>query len=212
MYAIEFSGIALALVVSVIAPGVMLIGNAWVTSKQKREDWARQDAVEARAKQASDDLLASTRENARFNAENARTNAEAVVQARANQETQERKLKEIKDLSEVTHALVNSDMTASMRARRDNLAVMVVLMKEVVDSKEAAGVAPSPEALAAIVAIHAEIAALDRDIEERVRGQHTAEIQARHDGEPQQVVIVATEPVPVTVVGAQEQEQEPPQS
>ena len=85
------------------------------------------------------------------------------------------KLKQVEDLGIVTHALVNSDKTASMRDAREGLIVTLALMREVVSLKEVAGKTPTPETVAATEALVTRIATMQKDIDDRTAQQLAAE-------------------------------------
>jgi len=85
------------------------------------------------------------------------------------------KLKQVEDLGIVTHALVNSDKTASMRDSREGLIVTLALMREVISLKEVAGKVPTPETVTAVEALVTRIATMQKDIDDRMAQQAAAE-------------------------------------
>lgn len=85
------------------------------------------------------------------------------------------RLRTVEDTTTITHALVNSDKTASMKARLDGARVNLALMREVLSLKKAQGHAPTDESLIAIADLEQQIQTLHTDIEERLSQQKAAE-------------------------------------
>lgn len=134
-------------------PGIVAVGVivgplflAWLTGRQrsaeKREDWARQDAVADKV-----DAVAS---QARKAAELLRTRQDEVAG----------KLNQI-------HDLVNSNLTTQMEEALAALTQQVVLMREVVDLNRAAGREPSRAAIEAIGIIEAKVGELHAKLADR---------------------------------------------
>jgi uncharacterized membrane-anchored protein YhcB (DUF1043 family) len=152
-------------------------------------EWARQDAVAARAAQAADDLAAVQKQIADHAAEAASlllAKQEAAVQAQqnvaaqaaeaarllvANNELVARTSSGISDQLGVIHTLVNSNMTAEMQARFDAIKRELAMMREVVELKKANGLEPTPEVLAEIAATEASLHELDAALTDRRKAQ-----------------------------------------
>jgi len=140
------SGLWVALVVAVVGPAVL----SWLSSRQrraeKREDWARQDAVAAKvdaaavkAAEAAELLLAAN---------------ERVAKAAADTNSK----------LDVIHVLVNSKLTETEQRVVDAMTITLKTMKEVVSLKEQLNVTPSPQSLAHIRETEDRIAELERDL------------------------------------------------
>jgi hypothetical protein len=110
-------------------------------TKDREADWAHQDAIAAKA---AKELKTS---NGRI--------AEAV-------EVTNGKL-------DVVHTLVNSNMTTAMQAEYDAVTRELAMMREVMELKQAAGGAPSPEALAAIKATEQQLKELAEALGDRAK-------------------------------------------
>jgi hypothetical protein len=109
----------------------------------RREDWAREDAVAAKAAEAAALLLAA--------------NAEvATTAATANQKL------------DVIHGLVNSNMTAAMQAELDARDAQLVVMREVAELHRAAGREPTQTSMDAIAAITAKTHELRSTLADRL--------------------------------------------
>lgn len=91
------------------------------------------------------------------------------------------KLNDVEKLGIVTHGLVNSDRTALLRDKRDNLITTQVLMREVTALKVAQGIPPTAEGEEMMSVLTKRIEQLGADIEDRLRQQDTAERQVAVD-------------------------------
>lgn len=139
----------------------------WLNGRQrrldKREDWARQDAVAARAEAVAERV-----------AETARvllvSNEHVAEQAASDAAEVSGKLGQI-------HELVNSSLTAQMEEAAAALSQQAVLMREVVALNRAAGREPSPEALDAIATIEARVAELQARLTDRAKSTVIADAQ-----------------------------------
>lgn len=69
------------------------------------------------------------------------------------------------------HALVNSNMTASMQGEFDARTNELAMMREVVRLNRIAGIEPSPEALAAIAATEIKVTELGVKLKDRLQAQ-----------------------------------------
>jgi hypothetical protein len=125
---------------------------AYLTNRQRRrdklEDWARQDAVAAQARQVADDLLRVNRQV-----------VGATEEANTKLDTANGKLDTI-------HGLANSTLTAAKQAELDAKNVTLVLMRELAERN---GDGQSVERAAAIDALAASIEALQAEVDERTR-------------------------------------------
>jgi len=145
--------ILIALLTSVIAPVVLLGLNALVTRQAKyqeaaiarriqTEDWARQDAVAAKAEAAATEAQ--------------RAAAELVAAT-----------KESIALLTSVHILVNSDYTQARRAVLEQAKATLVLLRKVVALDRAAGRSPVADDELAIRAVEKFIADLEVELVER---------------------------------------------
>jgi hypothetical protein len=145
--ATDWTAIAVALIamVTAIASPFAL---AWQVNrnaaKVRAADWARQDAVAAKAEDVARRLLAA---NERV-AEDAKT---------------------VSGKLDVIHELVNSSMTAAMQGEHDAMVRELAMMREVIALKEANGHAPGVEALATIEATETRIAELSAALADRLQ-------------------------------------------
>jgi hypothetical protein len=126
----------------IVAPVVLSIIDSRGRSREKQEDWARQDAVAAQAAEAARLLLGA---NERVAESTQQTNTKL----------------------DVIHGLVNSNMTAALQDQLDTNIREVALMREVVGLHRAQGRDPSPEALEAITFSEGKIAELKSQIADR---------------------------------------------
>lgn len=92
-----------------------------------------------------------------------------------------RKLDKVEGVVDVTHALVNSDKTATMKDQRDGWMVTLALMREVISLKEQSGKEPTAEAMQAVAALEQRIATLNSTIEDRLAQQLAAEQRVELD-------------------------------
>lgn len=131
------------LAVGIVAPVWLLSRTEKMHREDRREDWARQDLVAARAEQTSKDIADRAAQAARLLlADNERV---AAVQ------------KETNGKLDVIHELVNSTLSAAMQDKLDALVTAAAMMREVIDLKRAAGREPAPEALAALADVEDSI-------------------------------------------------------
>jgi hypothetical protein len=156
--------ITLGIVVAVCSPiGPALV--AWVQSRnrraEKKQDYAREDAVAKQAAEAArllverqDAIAARATETAKLLA----TNTAAVAES----------AQRTSDKLDVIHVLVNSNMTAAMQAEFDATTREAAMIQEVMDLKRAAGTAPTVEALAALESARAKIAQLGATLADRL--------------------------------------------
>jgi hypothetical protein len=119
---------------------------------ERREDYARQDAVAEQAAEAARLLLES----------NKRVAATAVI---------------TNGKLDVIHTLVNSNMTAAMQAELDRTQEVLVMLREVIALNEAAGRAASPETLARIDATERKVGELVAALNDRLTQTRIAQQQ-----------------------------------
>jgi len=141
----------------------------WLTGRQRsrdqRADWARQDAVAAKAEAAIDKAAERAAETARLLLA---ANKKVAEQAASDAAEVSGKLGQI-------HELVNSSLTAQMEEAAAALSQQAVLMREVVALNRAAGREPSPEALDAIATIEARVAELQARLTDRAKSTQIAD-------------------------------------
>jgi hypothetical protein len=146
--------ILVAVIVSVIAPTVLGLMTNHQRRAEKREDWARQDAVADKAAEAATLLLA---ENKRVAATAEKTNEKL----------------------DVIHILVNSNMTAAMQAELDATRRDLVSLREVARLNREAGRETSPEAAAVIAETAQRIDKLDAELRDRLKQTRVADQEGR---------------------------------
>jgi hypothetical protein len=143
--ATDWTAIWLALIAMATGIGSPFI-LAWQLHRNsaavRRADWARQDAVAAKAEEAARLLLAA---NERVSEDSKITNGKL----------------------DVIHELVNSSMTAAMQGEHDAMTRELAMMREVIALKKANGHAPSVETLGTIEATEARIAELNAMLADR---------------------------------------------
>lgn len=150
---LTFAGIV---VVSVLGPTVLLR----LQGKQRREDlaiqWARDDALSARAEAIGQRVVQANQHTAE------------VVEATASSTASK---------LEVIHTLVNSQLTKALESERDAIRRELAMMEEVVAMKKTMGAAPSEGVLAAIAFTKAKLKDLELQLEDRARQQEIVDMQ-----------------------------------
>lgn len=146
------------LAVGIVAPAYLLSRTEKIHREDRQADWARQDAVAAKAEAASRAIADRAAEAARLLAENNMLVAETA--------------KETGKKLDVIHELVNSNMTAAMQSEFEAVTRELAMMREVVELRRAAGQEPGPDALAAIAATQAKLAELDVTLDDRAKAQN----------------------------------------
>lgn len=133
-----------AIVTGAIAPLATVLITNRSRRKDKEQDWARQDAVAAQAREAARLLLDA---NERVAATTQVTNAKL----------------------DVIHTLVNSNMTAAMQAELDATVRELAMMGEVIELKRANGHEPSVNTLATFKATELRIGELKATLADRLK-------------------------------------------
>jgi hypothetical protein len=148
----------LALIVAIPAMMSPLL-MAWLTNRnraqEKTEDYARQDAVAAKAELAARKVAEAAELLLASNAQVAKAADEAS--------------KATNTKLDVIHTLVNSNMTAAMQAELDSRRIALALMLEVVELKKTAGSSPTAEALEAVGAAKGKIVELEAALNDRLK-------------------------------------------
>jgi len=143
-----------------MGPLLLATLNNRARRKEKKEDWARQDAVAAKAAEAASLLLAANERVAKD------TKAQSV------------KL-------DVIHTLVNSNVTIVLEARLEGSRRELAGLREIVELRRAAGQEPSEIALATIISTEETIHELEVELKERQRQQRLVEEQQRTQRQPE---------------------------
>jgi hypothetical protein len=152
---------------------------------ERKEDYDRQDAVAAQAAEAARLLAEQQTDIARKVRENAvmASRATEEVAAKADEAArllldENRKVADRADQTieklDIIHTLVNSNMTAAMKAEMDATVRELALMREIVAMKKTSGQEPSVETLAAIEATGAKIAELSASLSDRIEATKAA--------------------------------------
>jgi hypothetical protein len=141
----------IAIFTSLTAPTLLFYMTGRQHSRDKKEDWARQDLVAKRVAEAT---------------EAAQEIAQAATMA---QDLAAEHLRKVGETVEVVHTLVNSDKTAAMQRELDDKRAALVMLREINRLHALAGGEPSEESLGAIAATESRI------------GELTAEMVQRHE-------------------------------
>jgi hypothetical protein len=146
--------IVVALIVSVFSPILVSVLTNHQHARERKMDWARQDAVAAQAAEAASLLLA---ENKRVAATAANTNNKL----------------------DTIHILVNSNMTKAMQAELDATRRDLASLREVARLNEEAGRPRSEEAHGVIEETALRIAKLDAELRDRLKQTMVAEAEQK---------------------------------
>lgn len=152
--------VALAVVISVIAPLVLSIVTNRNQRNMKELDWARQDKVAADVAESTRQMLERTDKAA----EQAKKAAALLVES--NKTAAVNSLKVQGQLHEI-HTLVNSNLTASIQAELDSTTRELAGLNEIISLTHAAGREPSPATVAAISAAEARLIELTATLADR---------------------------------------------
>jgi hypothetical protein len=144
---------------------------AWLTNRNRQQeraqDFARQDLVAERANLVAVDLV-KRQDDA---AEKAATAARLLLAAN---ERVAQTSKMTNDKLDVIHTLVNSNMTAALKAEFDATERELTMMIEVVELKRLGGHLPTVESLAAIEATRVKISELRSTLDDRAKAGASA--------------------------------------
>jgi hypothetical protein len=161
----------IALIVAAPAAAVPVL-VAWITGvqrrKEKKQDYARQDAVADRLAARQDAIAAKAAEKAELLLDaNERVAHTAML-------TQEK--------LDVIHVLVNSNMTAAMQAELTAMEEVLAMRLELAEDRTAAGQQPRPELLAAITNARSKVAELRSALSDRMEQTKVADARAERAG------------------------------
>ena len=145
---------ALIIAATVISPAILALITNLLTSRQRRAekllDWEREDKVARVAAEAARLLVANNDVVAR---------TAAVTNGKLDQ----------------IHTLVNSNMTAAMRAELEATIEKLKLMRQIVDRDKADNIKVLPEALRAISEVEIKIGELQASLNDRLRQTQIAD-------------------------------------
>lgn len=165
-----------AIVVAVIA-AVSTPAGLWLSSRQrsreKVEDWARQDLVADRAVAAAEKVAQVAAALQASNAAAAEATAAAVV-----------KLDDIQRVGVATHALVDGNLTKAMQSELAAHVLAVTMMVRDIDATVAAGRQPNPDLLASLQSSRTLIEELRPIITDRVEQAKIADAATTHETGP----------------------------
>ncbi len=153
---IALLGFAGLIVTAIGAPMLLAHQLNGARLKEKQEDWAREDAVAAKAEEAARLLVASN--------ERAATSSE-----QANNKL------------DIIHTLVNSNMTSAMEAQLVALQGQLVMMNRLAEIED-----PTIDEAAAIKAVIAQIAELTAALSDRLSATKKVEQQQQQQQQQQQ--------------------------
>lgn len=142
--------------------------EALIKSKEKQEDWRRQDAVAERAEHAAALLLAAQRETIE------RTDKVAQLTEAATKQTAT-KLDQI-------HVLVNSEMTAARKSERDTQQLLVMALKNSLALGKSLGHLQDPHELDGLAVAEQRIIKLNKIIADREEAQAKLDEELRRQG------------------------------
>lgn len=147
-------------VVATISPLILAVVTRYLNRSDKREDWARQDAVASRVAAAA-------------------VKVEKVAKTAAkNQSTTDKKLDDLAEGQREIHTLVNSNMTATMQDSHDSTVRELIALREITRLTEASGATPDPATAIAIEMAEAKVAELEVTLSAREEAQSIVEQQA----------------------------------
>jgi hypothetical protein len=165
--------LAVAIVVSVIAPLI----TGWVTNRlrraEKREEWERQDAREAAERHRQEEVarrLQAEQERIREAADRAADEAAIDRAATASQLMQ-------------IHTLVNSDMTAARQELLDQTRLLVNMYRRTIEEEEAAGRTPLPDDVKALADAVARAEELQGILADRLAQQRIVEKEQKEQAD-----------------------------
>lgn len=169
--ALSSETIGVAIVVSILGPAIVGLLTTRAARRNKLEDWARADTLEARQLEATKEVARIAAEAAE-QARHARADvAKADADARAERTRINAQLVGIDTQGKVTHALVNSDMTDEKRGRLVQARATLAALRRIVARDEREGIPSTMDDLDAIKALLTEIAHLEKEIKARVDQQ-----------------------------------------
>jgi hypothetical protein len=159
-----------------ITGAIVTILTLSINTMSKRSSEARiskQKGIdnEARLEEKATDLLNDIAKEKRLN------DRQDALQNRIDEQAKLtiKKLADVEDLGKVTHALVNSGATASMKDQRDGWIVTLALMREIEALKQHNGEQPTDETKKAILLLEQRITTMESNIQDRVKQQQLAE-------------------------------------
>jgi hypothetical protein len=136
-------------------------GDARIRRDEKREDWARQDAVAEQAAKAAKLLLDAQA------AQKARTDQVAKVAAQQSASV----ALQLQDI----HTLVNSDMTAARQELLDQTRILLGIYERTIQADKDAGRTPRPEDVEALSDARAKVEELNAILADRLAQQKIVE-------------------------------------
>jgi len=147
----------------------------WGKSRDKKEDWARQDAVAAKVETAAREVVARAKLLEEAQAETiARTDKVATVAAAADARVQA-SLKVIDESTQKIHKLVNSDMTAAREAERK------AVEETIAELLAQQATAPTPERAKRIAVKQKRVVELTQILADRLAAQKAVDAQSVTD-------------------------------
>jgi hypothetical protein len=135
--------------IGLISPPLLVIIQRWASRGERLDKERREDEVAKQVRDAATQAQEAARLLVLADAARAKT-----------AEVANNKL-------DIIHILVNSSMTAAMQSEYDAVRRELALMREVIDIKSAAGHAPTPGALAAIITTESKLTELRSALTDR---------------------------------------------
>lgn len=145
-----------AILVSVVAPLLTIVITSWVRSREKKQDWARADALAKVQSDALEVVAAQAREAARLLVVNNELVAESARAAAAAAAQANKKL-------DVVHGLVNSGLTESKLATFNATQWGLVLLRRLI----AGDPHPASDDLALVIQTEKNLTEMRADLADR---------------------------------------------
>jgi len=157
--------VIVAVIVAILAPSVLAIGNARINRNNQKLQWERDDALEAK-RIAREDAVAAQREL----------------------ETQEhqKRLSAIEDQANVIHSLVNSELTQAYQRALDSMIASRDNLQKVISMTIASGEIPNPKDTEDLALMGSRISELEHLVLIRLQQQQT--IDAKLNGGTQEEI------------------------
>jgi biopolymer transport protein ExbB/TolQ len=153
---------------AIVSPVIVAVVANWNRASERVADYARQDAVAARAEKNAAALLERQDKAAKLLLE-----SNKIVEETAR--ISNGKL-------DVIHTLVNSNMTSAMQSELDATGRELAMMLEVIELKKVSGLQPTEEVISALGATRGKIVELQAMLaDRRKQSELVATMQNKHE-------------------------------
>lgn len=143
---VQSETIIVALLVSIVAPSILAVGNARINEKRQKLQWTREDEIEAR------------------NENRARLAEERAAESN-------NKLKSIQEQTTVIHSLVNSELTKAYERDLKSVSNSRLYLQTIVEMKTIKGQSPEQSDIEELAALDTRIDELQSIILSRLSQQ-----------------------------------------